>query len=102
MIEQYIRLSLEGFAELAGRDTLILATLVYGGAGGVAATANIVPELVVSIYANYREGKMEKAREAQLKLASLRNAFSLGSSSTSTLKTAANLIGLGGGETIAP
>lgn len=102
MTEQYIRSTHEAFSVLAGRDTLILATLVYGGDGGVAATANVVPELVVSIYEYYRAGKMEEARAAQAKLAPLRHAFGMGSTSASMLKTAAGLKGLDVGEPIAP
>ena len=42
----------EEFKVMAGRDTLILGSLVYGAVGAVASTANVVPELVVSIYEN--------------------------------------------------
>jgi 4-hydroxy-tetrahydrodipicolinate synthase len=64
---------------LAGRDTLIYGFLAYGAHGSVAATANIVPELVVSIYELYQKGEYQASLEAQFKLAPLRMAFSLGS-----------------------
>lgn len=75
---QYIMKCPEEFAVLAGRDSLILATLLYGGKGAVAATANVAPRLVVGIYENFIKGNLEKARELQFKLLPLRLAFSLG------------------------
>ena len=76
---EIIRRTGNGFAVLAGRDTLIYGFLAYGGHGSVAATANIVPELVVSIYEFYQKGEYKSALDAQFKLAPLRMAFSLGS-----------------------
>ena len=52
------------FKVIAGRDILILSTLVYGGAGTVASSANIVPELVVEIYNKYMAGDMQGALDA--------------------------------------
>ena len=102
MTEQYIRQSSDNFSVLSGRDTLILATLMYGGAGGVAATANVVPKLVASIYNHHMDGNIEQAREAQFRLAPLRHAFGLGSTSAAMLKAAVNLKGMDVGETVAP
>lgn len=75
---EYIYLCPENFAVLAGRDSLILATLLYGGKGAIAATANIVPKLVVEIYESFVKGDIEKARELQFRLLPLRLAFRLG------------------------
>ncbi|MCD6325746.1 4-hydroxy-tetrahydrodipicolinate synthase [Candidatus Bathyarchaeota archaeon] len=75
---QYIMKCPDEFAVLAGRDSLILATLLYGGKGAVAATANVAPRLVVGIYENFIKGDLEKARELQFKILPLRLAFSLG------------------------
>jgi len=99
--EYIMRTRDKGFKVLAGRDLLILATLVYGGVGCVATTANIVPELVVSIYERYLAGDLEGAREAQFKLAPLRLAFNLGSFPAMT-KDAMNLMGLEVGALIKP
>ena len=93
---EFIRLAPQGFAVLAGRDTLIYATLAMGGAGAIAATANIVPELVVSIYEQFRAGGLEAALEAQRRLAPLRNAFSLGTFPV-VLKEAVQMVGLPAG-----
>ena len=68
-----------GFKVMAGRDTMVLATLVYGGVGCVATTANIAPALVVKIYDRYLAGDLKGALEAQYELAPLRLAFNLGS-----------------------
>jgi 4-hydroxy-tetrahydrodipicolinate synthase len=89
------------FKVMAGRDLMILATLVYGGVGCVAATANIVPALVVEIYEKFCAGDLQGALEAQFKLAPLRVAFNLGSFPVVT-KDAANLIGLNVGSPIRP
>ncbi|MBN1855714.1 MAG: 4-hydroxy-tetrahydrodipicolinate synthase [Dehalococcoidia bacterium] len=74
----YIRKCGPSFRVFAGRDTLILATLLYGGAGTVAATANVAARLIVSIYDHYMAGNLDAARAAQSALAPLRAAFSLG------------------------
>ena len=55
LTSEYIRRTRgKGFRVLAGRDTLILATLLYGGYGCVAATANVAPALVVEIYEKFQ------------------------------------------------
>lgn len=99
---EYIRRTRDrGFKVMAGRDVMILGSLVYGAVGCVASTANIVPALVVKIYEKYREGDLKGALEAQYELAPLRMAFNLGSFPVAT-KDAANLIGLGVGNPIKP
>lgn len=99
---EYIRRTRDrGFKVMAGRDVMILGSLVYGAVGCVASTANIVPALVVKIYEKYREGDLKGALEAQYELAPLRMAFNLGSFPVAT-KDAANLIGLAVGSPIKP
>jgi 4-hydroxy-tetrahydrodipicolinate synthase len=99
---EYIRRTRsKGFRVLAGRDVMILGTLVYGGVGCVAATANIVPALVVEIYEKFLAGDLEGAREAQFRLAPLRMAFNLGSFPVVT-KEALNLLGFEVGKPILP
>jgi 4-hydroxy-tetrahydrodipicolinate synthase len=90
-----------GFKVLAGRDTMILATLVYGGVGCVATTSNIAPALVVSIYDRFLAGDLQGALKAQFELAPLRIAFGLGSWPVVT-KDALNLLGLAAGAPILP
>ncbi|HEY9381131.1 MAG TPA: dihydrodipicolinate synthase family protein [Burkholderiales bacterium] len=99
--EYILRTRDKGFKVMAGRDLLILATLAYGGVGCVATTANMAPQLVVSIYDKYRAGDLNGAREAQFKLAPLRLAFNLGSFPAMT-KDAMNLMGFNVGSLIKP
>lgn len=93
---EYVRKSRSDFAVLAGRDTLIYATLACGGRGAVSGTANIVPELVVEIYEAFTKGDYERARTAQFRLAPLRQAFGLGTFPV-VIKEALDLIGLRAG-----
>jgi 4-hydroxy-tetrahydrodipicolinate synthase len=99
---EYIRRTRsKGFKVMAGRDVMILASLVYGAVGCVASTANIVPALVVEIYDKYLNGDLQGALEAQFKLAPLRMAFNLASFPVVT-KEAMNLIGVSVGASILP
>ncbi len=93
---EYINSTPERFRVIAGRDTLIFPTLMMGGPAAIAATANIVPEIVVGIYEKFSQGNFDEARKWQKKLAPLRLAFSLGSF-PSVIKEAAELRGLPAG-----
>jgi len=96
LISEYIRKCGHKISILVGRDTLICATLSYGGQGAIAATANVVPALVVEIYESFVKGDYEKAMEAQYRLAPLRIAFELGSFPV-VIKEALNMIGIKAG-----
>lgn len=98
---EYIRRTDESFSVLMGRDTLIYAGLLYGADGAIAATANVVPELVVEIYKAFMEGNWEGALEAQRRLMPLRLAFSLGTFPV-VVKQAMQLIGIDVGPACAP
>ena len=98
---EYIRLTPDDFAVIAGRDSLILATLLYGGKAAIAATANVAPKLVVEIYESFIKGDIKKAREAQFKLLPLRLAFSLGTFPV-VVKEAMTLIGKPSGPAKSP
>jgi 4-hydroxy-tetrahydrodipicolinate synthase len=99
---EYIRRTRgKGFRVMAGRDVMILASLVYGAVGCVASTANIVPKLVVEIYENFAAGDLQGALEAQYKLNPLRLAYNLGSFPVVS-KDAMNLLGLQVGKPIRP
>lgn len=89
------------FKVIAGRDILILGTLAYGGAGAVASSANIVPELVVEIYDKFMAGDLQGALEAQFRLAPMRMAYNLGSFPVVT-KDYMRLLGFEVGEPILP
>lgn len=98
---QYLRVAPADFSVLMGRDTLILAGLVYGAKGSIAATANVKPDLVVSIYERFVAGDMEAARAAQEALAPLRLAFSWGTFPV-VIKEALDLMGMEAGPARAP
>ena len=97
----YVRAAPDGFAVLMGRDSIILAGLVSGCAGAVAATASVVPRLVVDIFERFQSGDMAGAKQAQARLASLRHTFSLGTFPI-VIKEAANMIGLAAGPARGP
>lgn len=75
---EYVRLCPDGFRTFMGRDTLIYAGVNNGCVGAVAATANVVPELVVGIYEAAVAGDHARALALQRQLAPLRVAFGLG------------------------
>lgn len=78
---EYLRLTQgnANFSVLVGRDTLILAGLVYGASGAIASCANIAPRLVVDIYEKFKQGDYNGALAAQFRLAPLRIACNMGS-----------------------
>lgn len=98
---EYIRRTGEDFAVLAGRDTLIYATLAYGGKGSIAATANVAPKLVVEIYEAFMAGDHKRALEAQYRLAPLRLAFAFGTFPV-VIKEALSMIGIDAGCAVRP
>ncbi|WP_159885172.1 dihydrodipicolinate synthase family protein [Paenibacillus puerhi] len=99
---EYIRRTRDsGFRVMAGRDVMILGSLVYGAVGCVASTANIVPSLVVDIYERFLKGDLPGSLEAQFKLAPLRMAFNLASFPVIT-KEAMNMVGVEVGASILP
>jgi 4-hydroxy-tetrahydrodipicolinate synthase len=99
---EYIRVTRGmDFSVLAGRDTLIYATLCYGGTGSITATANVEPRIPVEIYEAFVAGDHKRALEAQYRLAPLRIAFELGTFPV-VIKEALNMIGIEAGEAILP
>jgi len=93
---EYVRVVPPDFAVLMGRDTLILAGLLYGARGAIAATANVAPALVASIYDRFQAGDLEGARRAQETLAPLRLAFTWGTFPV-VVKEALDLMGMEAG-----
>ena len=75
--------------------------IFYGGAGAIAATANVAPKQVVAIYEAFQRGDLAAARAAQYRLAPLRLAFDLGSF-PAVIKEALRLIGYDVGPAILP
>ena len=98
---EYIRVVPPSFSVLMGRDTLLCAGLSYGAKGGIAATANVKPSLVASIYDKYMAGDLPGALQAQRELAPLRLAFVWGTFPV-VIKEALNLMGMDVGPCRAP
>jgi len=99
---EFIRQSLgRNFKVLGGKDTLIYGALAYGGAGCVATTANMFPELVVSIYEKWISGDYIGALEAQRKLMPIRFTMDKASFPVGT-KDLAALMGLKPGKPYRP
>ncbi len=101
MAEYIRRTEDKDFNVFCGRDTMIYGCLCYGGAGSVAATANIIPHIVSGIYNAFQEGDLKKSRELQFKLAPLRLAFKL-SSFPGVMKEALRLVGIDPGVSLGP
>lgn len=61
---------------VSGDDSLLLATLAYGGVGAISASANAIAAELVALHAAFERGDNAKAREIQLKtLARIRAVF---------------------------
>lgn len=92
-ILQYIELTRgKDFNVISGNDSLILWTLKAGGTGGIAACANVLPDIMVSIYKYYEDGDWDAARKAQDSIRPFRNCFKLGNPNT-IVKKSTNLMG---------
>ena len=94
---RYLEITDRKFPVLAGNDSLILSTLMAGGVGAIAGTANLFPGRVSGIYRAFREGNLEEATRIQDGLRHIRNCFSLGDS-IGVVKHTANLLGQKVGE----
>ncbi|MDF2565421.1 MAG: dihydrodipicolinate synthase [Massilibacillus sp.] len=89
---KYIENTEERLSVLAGSDSLILWTLMAGGSGAISGCSNVFPELMVSIYKLWSEGKIAEANEAQKKIRPFRNVMQMGNPN-SVVKRAVNLLG---------
>ncbi len=56
------------FSVITGTDTLLVASLAMGVAGTIAASVNLMPELVKDIFEHYDDGDMAKANALQHEL----------------------------------
>ena len=89
---RYIENTDSRLSVLAGNDSLILWTLLAGGAGAIAGTANVFPEIAVKIYDLWQAGKMEEAKAEQFRLRPFRDVMAM-SNPNSVVKRAMNLLG---------
>ncbi|AYO31082.1 4-hydroxy-tetrahydrodipicolinate synthase [Biomaibacter acetigenes] len=89
---RYIEDTDDRLSVLSGNDSLILWTLLAGGNGAIAGTANLFPELLVEIYRLWQKGEIKKANELQKKLRPFRDVMKMGNPN-SVVKRAMNLLG---------
>jgi 4-hydroxy-tetrahydrodipicolinate synthase len=93
---EFLQIEKKNFTVLAGRDGLILSTLIHGGSGAISSVASACPEIAVAIYESYAAGDMKGAVEAQMKFARLRQMFGLGTFPT-VIKAALHIRGFSAG-----
>ncbi len=84
---------LPAFRIFTGSDTMLLASLVMGGAGTICGAGNVAPGWVVRIYEAYVRGDLEAARRHQDDLYQLVNAVRAGVFPTA-IKAALHLQGI--------
>lgn len=63
------------FRLYSGDDESFLGYLVFGGHGIISVTSNVLPKSVAHIHTLYQLGKLDEAREFQLKLCPFMNTF---------------------------
>ena len=81
------------FRVFTGSDSMLLASLVMGGAGTICGAANVAPAWVVRIYDAFCKGDLETAREQQDHLTALVMALR-GGVFPAAIKTALELQGI--------
>ena len=89
------------FKVFGGKDTMLYSSLNIGAIGGVCTTANIFPELIVSIYNEYMNGDLKESLELQFKLNPVRISMDKASFPVAT-KDMANINGMDVGLPIKP
>lgn len=71
----YVETMGEDFCVLMGNDSMILPGLVMGAHGGVSANSTVFPEPFVDAYKYFRQGDLQKAKEAQRFASRIRKVF---------------------------
>ncbi|MCL4425601.1 MAG: dihydrodipicolinate synthase family protein [Firmicutes bacterium] len=84
------------FSVFAGSASFLLTSLAMGAVGGTLATANIVPNQCVAIQRLFAEGRLDEARQLQLKILPV-NAAVTSRWGVAGLKAAMDLLGHFGG-----
>lgn len=91
----------EDFTVFAGNAGYLLPALAVGARGAALALANILPEDCCKLVSLFKEGKMEEAKELQLRLMEP-NFTVTGKFGISGLKVALDMLGYKGGKTRRP
>ncbi len=95
-LSEIVRDTEEDFSVFAGNAGYLLPALVVGARGATLALANIFPEDCCKLVNLFREGKIDEARELQLKIIEI-NYLVTGGMGVSGLKYALDLLGYQGG-----
>lgn len=95
-IEEIIKGAEQSFSVFAGSTSFLLPALLMGAVGGTLALANILPEQCVMIQTLFDAGRLDEAKELQLKLLALNSAVT-SRWGVAGLKAAMDLRGLYGG-----
>lgn len=96
-LTEIVRDTDEDFAVFAGNAGYLLPALAVGARGATLALANILPEDCCKLVDLFKEGKLEEAKELQLKIMEI-NFTVTGKFGIPALKVALNLLGYQGGE----
>lgn len=96
-ISEIVRDTADDFAVFAGNAGYLLPALAIGARGATLALANIMPEECCKLVSLFREGKLDEARELQLKMIEV-NFTVTGRFGIPALKYALDLLGYKGGE----
>ena len=91
----------KNFCYLSGEDGTALPYLAQGGNGCISVTANIAPKLCSDLHNHWRDKKIDKVLEINLKLAKIHHALFV-ESSPGPVKYAAELLKLCSAETRLP
>ena len=83
-------------AVLGGTTDVILPTLGMGGKGALIGMANVIPKMCSELYDHFMAGRMEKARELQLKMLPLNDVLFKKYNPT-TVKEAMTMLGIPAG-----
>ncbi len=92
-LTSYIQATPDDFIVLAGNDNFILPGLKAGTDGAISGCANVLPEILVSIFRYFEAGDMEAAEKAQESIDPLRACFA-GIGSMPVIKRTMELMGM--------
>lgn len=84
------------FAVFAGSASFLLPALAVGAVGATVALANLLPEECVAIYEDFKAGRMEEARQRQLRILEINKAVT-SRWGPAGLKAAMDMVGYFGG-----
>lgn len=96
-----MKMLLKDFCLLSGEDSLTFPALCIGWDGVICTSSNLIPNLWVEMYENFKSGKIEKAAQIHVKIFPLIKVLFL-EGNPAPLKYAMKLLGLYNGELRAP